>query len=395
MREAAHPERVVARVAQHDRVAGDRAHVDGVGTAAGLDRRGTGVGRVHGEGVRAVAELDGEVLEVGVRDTTGHLPSGEHPVRRHAEPGDAGARQGADVSGRAVLVVDHERVDLGGLDGLDRARGRRRRVARRLARQQHRQVTVERERDDRVGVLAAADEQRALDQGEPPGRVRERLEVAAVDDRVVDGGQRHGLRRRPGATGEREHQAAVGGERLPLCGVGDPADLDQVAAVGGVAVRAVEVERRGGDRQQPDGDRLGARRPGEPDRERVGGTELPGRRALHQAGVALAGRDDDSGCVGVLDQGRHQVDEDARDADHDDGAVQRELGAPRVDDRDGRRRVGGDHPVVGPAGGPDDAQQRAGESAVRRRQGGTGERDGGAVRADRRDRAADFTVDRR
>ena len=76
------------------------------------------------------------------------------------------------------------------------ARRHRERVAGGLARQHDRQVVVEFELHRRVRVVAAGDVQRALDQVQPAGGVGELLDVAAVDDGVVDRADRDGPLRR-------------------------------------------------------------------------------------------------------------------------------------------------------------------------------------------------------
>ena len=101
-------------------MADDGADADGVVAPTGVDGRRAHVGAVDGEGVGAVAEQDGEVLEGCVDDAAEHGHPAEDRVVGHAEPGDPRAGQAADVGGRAVLVVDDEAVDLGGLDGIRR-----------------------------------------------------------------------------------------------------------------------------------------------------------------------------------------------------------------------------------------------------------------------------------
>ncbi len=86
------------------------------------------MGGLDGEGVGAVAEQHGEVLEPGIRDAAWQRAAGDDVVVSHAQSGETCAGEGADVGGRAVGVVHDQDVDLGRLDGLGSRRGDRQRV---------------------------------------------------------------------------------------------------------------------------------------------------------------------------------------------------------------------------------------------------------------------------
>ena len=376
-------DRVVAASAADQGVAVDGAQRDVVVTAAGDDRRVALVRGLDGEVVGAVAEHDPDVLEVAVGDAPRQQAAGDHRVGRHAQALQPRRAQRADIRGRAVLVVHDQPVDLGALDGLGVGAGSRDRVARGLARQQDRQVAVEVD-GVLVGVVAAVDEQRTLDAGRAPGDLRELLQLAAVGEAVVLGGDRHRLLDVPVARVEGQRGRVE--QHLDVAGLAVVALVaDDVAA--GVGVHVVDDD--GGLRQQPgevDRDRLaGARCPGEADGDRVGVAALDEQR------VSVGLGDDDALDVVVVDEHLLARDRDAGQLEH--GHVEADdVAFPGVDGRDGRGGVAGDHVVLAGSGAAGDADERAGQAAADRRQRGAGESDLVADGVDRRDGAAQGDV---
>ena len=109
---AADPELVVAGAGIDGRVAVDGLDVDVVVTGAAGDVGRSGMRREDVEDIVAAAQLDVEHLEVAVHNAARQRAAGDDGIAAHAEAGEVVRRQEAFVIGRAVAVVDVQRIHL-------------------------------------------------------------------------------------------------------------------------------------------------------------------------------------------------------------------------------------------------------------------------------------------